>query len=94
MSNIPSDVRPHVKICVEALQEAEEEAEVWYAVLTLSAKLKLRDDGRNIDELTQAETDKIVFEWVDGKRRSEAEHYLDVAIEYILEYIEEEEIDL
>lgn len=89
---IEPKVRPHVAQAYQELEQAETEAEAWYAVFTLAAKLKFHDQGRDIDQLTREETDNLIFWWLEGNDTDECEMYVDRAIDLIIEYMDEEDL--
>jgi len=80
---------PHVEKAVKDLYECESDEEAFHIVLTLAAKLKLHDDGRDIDRLSKREVDAIMKGWLAGENPQEANRYIDYAIDLIIEYIED-----
>jgi len=86
---IEAKVRPHVEMAVRDIENANDDGEIWYAVFTLAAKLKYHAEGRDIDRLSRKETDELIFHWLDGNDAREADRYVNLAIDYIIEVIEE-----
>lgn len=87
--SIPAKIRPHVEQALREIEESETDGEMIYAILRLAAKLKFHDDGRNIDRLTDQELYKLIEHWLDGNDQDELSEYFDLAVDYIIELIEE-----